>query len=248
MATYNPSHIIPIVCEKRLQNKPSMGRNQWAFLKRFDGKRISDYIEAAKAETRQARSGTYQEGEWWLRELAWNLERGNVELVPGDTRKSSVTPVAKESTDLHGSTTTSDSGLYVVTLNNAEPVSANANDPRMATTSVMVNKDNCKFGKARSLSARRGNYISTFGEQNVNFLPIASVSLERLEQAERLVVDRLKQYRISGQSGRLTEWMKAVNSDEVAEVAYRTLAEHGVPFKMADMRCQSIQIKKAPEW
>ena len=38
------------------------------------------------------------------------------------------------------------SGLYIVTLNNSKPISANADDPRRADTAIKVNNENCKFG------------------------------------------------------------------------------------------------------
>ncbi len=44
------------------------------------------------------------------------------------------------------------SGIYIVTLNNSEPISVNADDPRYAQTSIKVTRHNCKFGKAESIS------------------------------------------------------------------------------------------------
>jgi hypothetical protein len=58
MNAYTSNHYIEIVAEKRVQSA-SKGRNQWLFLKKFDGKRVVDFIEAAKVATRLAPSGTY---------------------------------------------------------------------------------------------------------------------------------------------------------------------------------------------
>ena len=63
-----------------------------------------------------------------------------------------------------------ESGIYIVTLNNEEPISVNANDPRIAHKAIKVTRTNCKFGKARNLKAREKYYFKTFGEHNVNFM------------------------------------------------------------------------------
>ena len=67
------------------------------------------------------------------------------------------------------------SGLYIVTLNNEYPISVNRQDPRIADKAIKVTNENCKFGKAKDLIARRKNYFKTFDEENVNFKPIALI-------------------------------------------------------------------------
>ncbi len=74
-----------------------------------------------------------------------------------------------------------DAGIYLVTLTNEDPISANAHDARIAETSVALNRDNCKFGKARSLRNRGKNYCKTFGVRYANFQAIAAVSIQDLE-------------------------------------------------------------------
>jgi hypothetical protein len=77
MSQYDSEKIIRIVQQKKLNNIPSKGRNQWVFIQGFDGQAINTFIDAAKAEVNP---GLYQEGEWWNREVQWNLERGNITL------------------------------------------------------------------------------------------------------------------------------------------------------------------------
>ena len=71
---------IKIQNEKKLQNKMSKGRNMWNFLKKYDGKDVNEFIQDAKLETKKAKKGTYQDSNWWDRELEWNLERKNIIL------------------------------------------------------------------------------------------------------------------------------------------------------------------------
>jgi len=80
MSSYNLDDIICLIQEKKLQNIPSKGRNQWSFLKGFDGKPLSSFIEAAKEKTASCPTGTFQESNWWEREIAWNIKRGNIKM------------------------------------------------------------------------------------------------------------------------------------------------------------------------
>ena len=119
-----------------------------------------------------------------------------------------------------------DSGIYIVTLNNSEPISVNANDLRHADTAIKVTKANCKFGKARSLEARKKSYFKTFGEHNVNFMPVALI--EDIALAEKAVLARLDGYRIRGIAGRKNEWLEGIDANEVLELVLHTLKELGV--------------------
>jgi hypothetical protein len=189
MAYYKENHYIEIVGEKRTHGA-SKGRNQWLFLKKFDGKRVIDFVEAAKIATRRASPGTYQEGNWSDRELDYCRKHVVLRIVektfgtelPAKTQWKSLArdvPLERETPARHGGGTAgaldgSEAGLYVATLIHPVPVSANAHDPRIADTSLKVNRDNCKFGKARNLNARKQNYRNTLGEHNACFsrLPV----------------------------------------------------------------------------
>lgn len=80
MRNYDLNGVIQIIKEKKLQNKHSKGRNQWDFLKQFDGKTVCSFIEAAKAKTSNSIPATFQRSNWWDREIDWNLERGNITI------------------------------------------------------------------------------------------------------------------------------------------------------------------------
>lgn len=121
------------------------------------------------------------------------------------------------------------SGLYIVTLENIEPVAVNAHDARRADFCIRVNRDNCKVGKARDLAARRRNYWRTFGREQVCFRPFAL--LEEIERAEKIVLDVLSAWRVRGSTGRRNEWLagisasgaerKALDALDAARIAYR---------------------------
>lgn len=113
------------------------------------------------------------------------------------------------------------SGLYIVTLKNEEPISVNAQDPRMAEKAIRVTRNNCKFGKAKNLRGRRKNYFKTFGEHNVNFSPIALV--DDIAMAETVVLAALDEYRIQGASGRKNEWLEGIDPQVVLSIAFAEL-------------------------
>ena len=127
-----------------------------------------------------------------------------------------------------------DSGIYIVTLNNNEPISVNANDPRIAHKAIKVTKANCKFGKAKSLKAREKNYFKTFGEHNVNFMPVAFI--EDFANAEKSILARLDRYRMRGRTGRKNEWLENVSPDEVLQIVLDILAELGIPYRKLDWK------------
>ncbi|MGZ3745372.1 MAG: hypothetical protein ACXVBQ_16030 [Pseudobdellovibrionaceae bacterium] len=80
MRNYDLDGIINIIQEKRLQNIPSKGRRQREFLKKIDGNKISVFFELAKIETKSSPAETFQESNWWEREIDWNIERGNITI------------------------------------------------------------------------------------------------------------------------------------------------------------------------
>jgi len=102
-----------------------------------------------------------------------------------------------------------DSGIYIVTLNNNEPISVNADRPKIADRCIKVTSSNCKVGRAKSFSSRRSGYFKTFGKENVNFYPI--VATEDFERAERLILSKLGPYRVVGRNGRKNEWLERID-------------------------------------
>jgi len=122
------------------------------------------------------------------------------------------------------------SGLYLVTLNNEEFISVNANDPRRAKTSIKVNRSNCKFGKAKDLQNREKNYWKVFREQNVNFIPLALMT--EIDMAEKMVLKELNKYRVKGRTGMKNEWLENIDYIEVINIAYNILIERKLTFKI----------------
>ena len=122
------------------------------------------------------------------------------------------------------------SGLYIVTLNNEHPISVNAQDPRIAHKAIKVTKENCKFGKAKVLEGRRYNYYKTFGEENVNYLPI--VRMLDIEAAEKAILSKLNDHRLRGRTGRRNEWLEGIDPSQVLEIAISTLNELDVEYEL----------------
>lgn len=116
-------------------------------------------------------------------------------------------------------------GIYLVTLKNAEPISVNADRPKIAKNCVFVTKENCKLGKCKTFSARRRDYERTFGAKNVHFAPI--LALTEPASAERLIKQRLIAFRIRGKSGRLTEWLEGITPDEVKNIVFEVTTQLG---------------------
>jgi hypothetical protein len=249
MGTGQPAQIIAICGEKVVQ-RVSKGRNQWLLLKQFHGRTVGEFIEAAQAQTARSPSGTYQQGRWWDRELSYCVEKRVIRLVDGTAPSTPPTSVARTGEDrrpadksglmtsllraLFGprrarvlgnsrSPSAGRSGLYLVTLNNQQPISTNAADPRIADRCARVNREHCKFGRARDFARRRGNYEETFGAHNVNFLPLAAVAEADLAVAERCVLQQLTAYKIRGPSGYRLEWLTGVRPEQVVAIARETL-------------------------
>jgi len=80
MISYDLNCVIHIIQENKLQNRLSKGRRQWDFLKTFNGRKVSDFIDSARIKTENSPIDTFQEGNWWEREIKWNIERCNIEI------------------------------------------------------------------------------------------------------------------------------------------------------------------------
>jgi hypothetical protein len=107
-------------------------------------------------------------------------------------------------------------GVYVVELLNDDPISVNADRRAIADQCIFVNRMNCKFGQAVNLARRQRNYERTFGAQNVKFIYFHETS--NYFEIEQLAKARLNQYRITGRTGRPTEWLHGVSALEVGNL------------------------------
>ncbi len=76
-----------------------------------------------------------------------------------------------------------ESGLYLVTLRNDEPIAVKRGDPRHEQLCIRVAREHCKFGKARDFAARERGYVRVFGAEHVRFSPLFRV--DELARAER---------------------------------------------------------------
>ena len=123
-------------------------------------------------------------------------------------------------------------GLYLVTLNNEEPISVNANDPRIADKCIRVARLSCKIGKTKRLAHRRDNYDKVFGVEKLSFKVIAFT--EDIGLAERLVLKALSPWRMRGRTGRKNEWLEGIAPTDVERIAIGTLHAAGLVFALPD--------------
>lgn len=120
--------------------------------------------------------------------------------------------------------------MYIVTLNNSQPISVNAHDPRVAEQAINVTRDNCKIGKAKDLAARATNYSKTFGRENVTFYPVAVT--DAYQQIERAVLRELDDYRMRGRTGRKNEWLHTITPAEALKTLKRTLENSETEYRL----------------
>ena len=113
------------------------------------------------------------------------------------------------------------SGVYVVELLNDEPISVNADRPRIADRSIRVTRANCKYGQAKNLARRQCDYEKTFGANNVRFRYFTVTPY--YAAVETTVGQRLIEYRIPGKSGRLNEWLQGISSEAVESLIREVL-------------------------
>ena len=116
-------------------------------------------------------------------------------------------------------------------LNNQQPISTNAADPRIADRCGRVNREHCKFGRAQDFARHRGNYEDTFGAHNVNFFPLAALAEADLAVAERCVLQQLTAYKIRGPSGYRLEWLTGIRPEQVISVAREALHANRIPHR-----------------
>ena len=120
-------------------------------------------------------------------------------------------------------------GLYIVEPLNGEPISVNANDPRMADRCLKVARGHVKVGKANDLAWRERGYWKVFGQENVRFRPLAVLQETRV--AERCLLQALGEYRQCSRSGRRTEWLLGITATQAAALARERLAALDLPFE-----------------
>ena len=112
-------------------------------------------------------------------------------------------------------------GIYIVTLNNDEPISVNSNDKRIAHKCLKANRSYCKFGKTENLRKRKNDYYKVFGKENVNFKPILSAT--EIFAIEKLLKNKLDIYRAISPLKRKTEWLQGIKGKELENLIIHTL-------------------------
>ena len=98
-----------------------------------------------------------------------------------------------------------------------------------------MSRSNCKFGKAKNLRVRYGNYLKTFAPHQVHFRVVAVVDQRELTAAETCCTRRLSNYRLRGSTGYLHEWLVGIAPDVAVGIALEALTDAGIAHARARM-------------
>ena len=114
------------------------------------------------------------------------------------------------------------SGIYIVTLNNSELISTQAHDRRYDGKAVlMVNHQHVKFGSAIDLTGRMEyGYYQTFGQHNVNFIPVVATDQFRVLESD--LKEKFRAWRLRSPAGVLTEWTCGIDAQVMIEMILAT--------------------------
>jgi hypothetical protein len=119
------------------------------------------------------------------------------------------------------------SGIFIVTLKNTNPLPININntgEDRFAK----VNYKNIKIGFAKRFIDQNNNYNGTFGEENVVFTPI--LIAEQYVKLKNAVVKELTDFRISNPNRGKTEWFVGIDKDQLTKIIFDTAKAMDIKF------------------
>jgi hypothetical protein len=97
---------------------------------------------------------------------------------------------------------------------------------------TLVNDQHTKVGITKnSFAQRRKGYVDNF-DNKVNFIPLAIVPLDKLDEAENLILGEIcKKYT---KVGRSREWFSTQNREDIIELILTTLTASGIEHKAID--------------
>lgn len=213
--------------------KPSQeARISWMELdpnhKRGDaGVRFARYHGAETVQAYLNRGGTWAD-------LKYDIEHHHLGIIkPATSPVVAAEQVSPATTLLNpNKMVTAHSGIYIVTLNNAEWLSTQAHDRRYDGKAVLrVNRENRKFGSAIHLTERMEHgYYQTFGQHNVNFIPV--VATQHYQALEQRLKDKFYTWRLRSPAGVLTEWTQGIDTNAMIAVILATALELGIDHRV----------------
>lgn len=248
MKHFHSNNIIRILAEKK-GHVASKGTRQWLLLKQFNGKTVEEFHLAARTATRNSPAGTYQSSNWWDRELDYCWSHGIIRVESheptatanvyyGEHADQDISIISKEvereppagkisnqkernSMDLNAT------GIYI-----AYPTTSTLK-PIYRGYKTMVNNQHTKVGMAQdSFRSRRNGYLITFNGE-IDFIPVAKISLDILPQIEKIVISSVaKQYE---KIGRSQEWFATSDHQSVIGIILRILKEKNL-YEPYDIR------------
>ena len=191
------------------------------------GERFTKYHGAKTVQAYLDRGGTWAD-------LKYDIEHHHLGILqpatPPVVAAEQVTPAAP--VIIPNSTAASQSGIYIVTLNNSELISTQAHDRRYDGKAVlMVNHQHVKFGSATHLTGRMEyGYYQTFGQHHVNFIPV--VATHQYQVLESGLKEIFRSWRLRSPAGVLTEWTSGIDAQVMIEIILATAIELNIPHSV----------------
>lgn len=239
MKYFHLKSIIKIIGEKRVQYG-SKGSRQWKLLKQFDGKTVAEYEHAAKQSTKLKSPGTYQQGSWWTRELDYSWKQGVIRIQEENAHNNSTirytSTTVGDGKHTKDRSSQNDSTIRLsFTASKMDTLKVHSKKINMSGTGIYiayptspvlkpiyrgyktkVNNAHTKVGIATdSFYARKNSYFSTF-DGEVEFVPIAEIKNEIIEEVEQEILGRLS--RLFRKVGNAHEWFDTDNRDMVLQI------------------------------
>ncbi|MGZ2371713.1 hypothetical protein ACXR6G_18185 [Ancylomarina sp. YFZ004] len=109
------------------------------------------------------------------------------------------------------------SGIHIVKLRNTEalPINGNAED-------AYVNCENIYVGFTINFESRRARFNSTFGKENVDFIPV--VEMEKLDGRMTPILEALQENRMrSPRNNSPLRWLQGVNEAQLVKAILSSL-------------------------
>lgn len=120
-----------------------------------------------------------------------------------------------------------DTGIYVVRIHATEPMPVTLYHKHVDIC-ARIDNTNVKVGKSNNMTARRRDYCKVFGEDRVEFIPIALVN--PTQPAETAILRHLKVNRKRSPKGGMLDWLEDIQLETAIAEAYVALDNAGISY------------------
>jgi len=116
-------------------------------------------------------------------------------------------------------------GIYVARILSDTPIPV-TRDPQYIETCARVDKLNIRVGKASNLSDRQRDYWKDFGEENVEFIPVAI--LQDIQPAESAILRHFEGHRKCSPQGAPMNWLENIDTEPAIKEICKVLKAEGL--------------------